>query len=306
METFGEILKQLRKEKSISQQELANLADCNLRTIIRIENNQTQVSHYMIQTLNNIFNIDVNNYNSILLEYGSYENYILCKKARNIIINRDFSQIPNLVNEFKNKNNLTYTFNLWGYYTNVVNFLYVENNKSKALDLILECFSLTNVNDFTGVNLDNIYIDPYLSLLILSCGVLDMNGYFNISAKLTKALFDYFSNNIFCNEYSLYKFDFDFRRKYISIINNYAHICFENNELNKCIDLVDLGLAKCKEFETLHAIEYLYCLQFQSLFLLKDYEKSKKSLGNFKLFCEFKNNYSLYEKILNKFSFNLE
>ncbi len=306
METFGEVLQSLRNSKSFTQEQLATLANCSKRTIMRIENNQITIAPHLMYTLSNIFNIDLNQYNNIITDYGSYENYILCKKTRLAIIKRDFNQLSSIVDEFIINDDSTETFKLWSTYANTVKSLYIENNLVKTLNLLLKSFSVDNINDLLNFEISNIYSDPYSSMIISLCGVLDMNGYTTIAAHLTEFIFNIFKNNIFSEGLTLYQFDFDFRRKYISVINNYAHVCFENNELEKCLELVTFGIDKCKEFETLHAIEYLYCLQCQAFYLLHNYSGCKESLTFFETFCKLKNNYALYEKIFNKYEFKFD
>ncbi len=306
MHSFGEVLQSLRISKSFTQADLASLANCSTRTIMRIENNQINIAPHLLYTLSNIFNLDLNQYNNIILDYGSYENYILCKKTRTIIITRDFNQLPFIIDEFVINDNSTETFKLWFNYASVVKSLYIDNDKSTALKLLLHSFSLITVPDFLTFEIDNIYSDPYTSLLILSCGVLDMNGYISQSNHLTKLLFDTFKNNIFSEDKTLNQYDFDFRRKYITIINNYAHVCFENDDIETALYLVNFGIEKCIEFQTLHSIEYLYCLQCQALYILKDYELCKESLNFFNMFCKLKNNSSLYKKIISKYNFTFD
>ncbi len=306
MDTFGEILQKLRISKSISQEDLGILANCSTRTIMRIENNQVTISPHLMHTISNIFNIDLNQYNSIVLDYGSYENYILCKQIRTTIIKREFNQLSSIIDELTINETSTEIVILWATYANAVKLLYIENDSIKTLDFLIQSFHINDVSDFSTLEINNVYCEPYTSILILLCGVLDINGHTFISNHLTKVIFDIFNKDIFSENLILYQFEFDFRRKYITLINNYAHVCFENNEIEKCLELVSLGIEKCKEFETLHAIEYLYCLQCQALYLLHDYESCKESLTFFETFCKLKNNYTLYEKIFNKYKFKFD
>jgi len=59
MNEIGDKIKELRKNKGLSQEELAESAGVNLRTIQRIENNESEPRGYTLNQISKVLDIDV-------------------------------------------------------------------------------------------------------------------------------------------------------------------------------------------------------------------------------------------------------
>ncbi len=66
MEDIGQKIKSIRKQKGLSQEELADLAKVNLRTIQRIENNESEPRGKTLQLICDVLNVNIED----ILEYG--------------------------------------------------------------------------------------------------------------------------------------------------------------------------------------------------------------------------------------------
>jgi len=75
MKNIGDKLKEVRKTKGLSQEELADLAKINLRTIQRIESNKSEPRGNTINQICNVLEINIED----ILDYGKEEdnNYLV-------------------------------------------------------------------------------------------------------------------------------------------------------------------------------------------------------------------------------------
>lgn len=69
MKGIGSKIKDIRRHQGLSQEELADLAKLNLRTIQRVENNSNQPNGKTIKLLCNALNINIED----IVEYGKTE-----------------------------------------------------------------------------------------------------------------------------------------------------------------------------------------------------------------------------------------
>ena len=66
---FGKLLKEIRKNNNINQEELANLSFINVKTISNMENGKVDIDLDKLEILSEIFNVDlVERYLYLLLD----------------------------------------------------------------------------------------------------------------------------------------------------------------------------------------------------------------------------------------------
>jgi transcriptional regulator with XRE-family HTH domain len=69
METIGEKILEIRKQKGLTQEELADLAKINLRTLQRIEKNETEPRGNTLKMLCNVLELNIGD----IIDYGKRE-----------------------------------------------------------------------------------------------------------------------------------------------------------------------------------------------------------------------------------------
>lgn len=296
----GETIKKLRKENKYSQDKLAKLANCSRRTIIRIEKNDVPIDDFMEDKFNIIFNIDLKEYNKITSLYNDYSTYQNCILLKNAILSANYDSIISYNEKFKK----LVSFQkgeplLLLTYSDILILITLHNKLDEALKLALMVLKITGIDELFLLLKTNILSDSTYSIIIAITSILDSLGDTKTSYTLTQSLYEHFNTFIFNEKYLLSNQRYDFVRKYITIVNNYADSCFEMNELSKANKLLDIGIDTAIKYESTHSIEYLYALKTEINYLLGDITQSKENFDIFYSLCKFKNNTRFLEKKMN-------
>ncbi len=297
MYSLGKILYELRTNSDMSRRKLALMLDCTEITIKRIEEGQSKFSDYMIEQVNKIFDINVYEYYGITSRYGSYKAYIKCKKLKTAIDTYNFESIEFYIKQFETD----IDFSVGDPYLLLCYAkIFICDDTENSIKL---CYSALNVSNFTEVLnvIGNVKLNNniYSILIVLNANLVELNlidDAFNLSEKL----YLHFKEVIFHNEIRLEKYHFDTQKKFISIINNYAHLNYMNKSYEKALDILEEGISSCVTFNTLHGIEYLYLLKMEVYYALGNIEESLKFKNCFMVFCDAKGNKLLFEKIKKK------
>ncbi len=83
MKTLGQLLKNLRVERHLTQSELANILNYSRKQIVRIENDIQSPSIKLLHTLSKTYNVDLLKY--MTLEKEGVDNYVQLLELRNVI-----------------------------------------------------------------------------------------------------------------------------------------------------------------------------------------------------------------------------
>ncbi len=294
MDSLGKILYELRTNSDMSRRKLALLLDCTEITIKRVEEGTSKFSDYMIEQVNKIFDINIYEYYGIISRYGSYKTYIKCKKLKLAMDTYDFKNLEFYINEYILDKDFQEgdPFLLLSYAQ-----IIISTDTENSLRL---CYTALKVSSFDEVLnvVGNIKLNNniYAILIALSANLEEQNKT-DKAYIISEKLYIHFKEIIFHNEIRLEKYDFDTQKKYISIINNYAHLNYINKSYVKALEILDEGISNCVDFNTLHGLEYLYLLKMEIYYALGNVAKSLKYKNYFEVFCETKGNKPLFEKI---------
>ncbi len=297
MDNLGQILYELRTNSDMSRRKLALMLDCTEITVKRVEEGTSKFSDYMIEQVNKIFDINIYEYYGIISRYGSYKAYIKCKKLKTAIDTYDSEELKYCIKEYSLDEDFIEgdPFLLLCYAKIITS---VDAEISTKL-----CYSALNISSFDevlniigNVKLNN---NVYAILIALNANLEERNN-LDDAFSLSETLYLHFKNVIFHNEIRLEKYNIDTQKKFISIINNYAHLNFINKFYDKALEILDEGIANCVDFNTLHGLEYLYLLKMEVYYAFSNIEESIKFKNYFTVLCEIKGNNQLLNKFSNK------
>ncbi len=277
--TFGQLLKELRKSKYFTQEDLALRTGYSKDTIRGIENDRLKASSTLINKLSYIFNIDLNKYFyaiendvPVLLENTYYS-------FRNAIESNDIHILEKLISEhsndiyFKSGRGLELI-----YYSQAM--CYYNDNKQKALALALKALSVNNLSIDT-LNLTNEIYTITTYNLIGFVGVLyfDM-GHVELSENILFDLYNklksyFFSDSTFLN-YNL----LETIRLYIILINNLATIEIEKRNFTVALEYINEAIDFCiKNYKT-NLLSNLYFTKFECYYHLERFEEAVNIFEN--------------------------
>ncbi|PCJ67445.1 MAG: DNA-binding protein [Bacteroidetes bacterium] len=162
MQEIGEKIREIRKKKGLSQEELAELAQVNLRTIQRIENNESEPRGITLKLICDVLDVRIED----ILDYGkkidqSYLTYFHLSVLASIVIPFGNFVLPYIL-WLNNKDRI---IGLDKIGANLLNFQIVWSGLSYLLILI---FAFTKINHwdyadmlfyaFVGLNLINMVL----------------------------------------------------------------------------------------------------------------------------------------------------
>ena len=116
--SFGKILKELRTERKVTQQELSDYLDISKSMISMYESNQRKPSYEMLEAIADFFNVDMNRLygassNSYYIdpavnakaEYARTQEGILLDAAKDLT-DEELESVINIVNQIRNRNKI--------------------------------------------------------------------------------------------------------------------------------------------------------------------------------------------------------
>ncbi len=98
---IAKMLREMRKNKGLTQQELANNINYSIRQIKRSESENSVISGDFINALSEYYNIDMEKNLYIITKFGSVDSYNKYKELRKFIEDRDIEKIKIGVNKVK-------------------------------------------------------------------------------------------------------------------------------------------------------------------------------------------------------------
>jgi len=114
--SFGKILKELRTERKVTQQELSDYLDISKSMISMYESNQRKPSYEMLEAIADFFNVDMNRLygapsNAYYIdpavnakaEYARTQEGILLDAAKDLT-DEELESVINIVNQIRNRN----------------------------------------------------------------------------------------------------------------------------------------------------------------------------------------------------------
>ncbi len=285
--SLGKLFKELRLKRGITQAELSSKTGYSVRQLSRLENDNTQITNEIIDTLSIFYNVDIQAYMSILNKFSNPNSYTSYINTRDIVENNNFDKLEL---EFSKLDNLS------------------DFQTGELLQLKLYCralISAMNYGDYTSSNsscynaLDVFNYGDYITslkvgaltemsypvLLLLSYNFSQLDEH-ELSHELSFELFQHFHNFIF-SDYLPIKVDmYHMKKYYIASANNLAQSYFEQLNFEKALEHIDVAIKLSHAFKINLYSHYLFQLKFESLFHLNDLGESKKFLTLFEYTCE--------------------
>ncbi len=304
MNNLGNIVKILRKLHKLTQEEFADKVGCSKKTIYRIEKNEVSISPFQLQAFNIFFNLNIEDFVSLINKYNDYETYQNYMLLRNSI----FSGDQNLIKKY-----YTMFCDLDGFQKNEPKFLIfnakllldIENKKDNNI-IINEIFEFLNYESFNHLlhDIESDILPEYcFSILNILTVLYDYNDEFRKSYKLSKKLYEYFNRMISLENISPHKYDYILVRKFLAYSTNYADNLFINKEFEKCSEILDKSINILQIFECTHSAQYIYALKCSVSYELSDIKTSKKYKCLLIAICTLRDYNDFLEKKLNELQY---
>ncbi len=272
---LGSLVKQLRTEKNLSQEQLADIIECSRRHFLRIESGEVFPSRFLLKNLSDYFQVDFASYLQILTNFSSVENYNLYNKMRDAIGYSNIEEMEAIVSEYQN-NYTTLdqsTQQMYHQCNALINVLKKRDWKT-AENFCLESIKL-DIADFSLENpMTDKYNNPtYLSLNSLA-SVLSYQGKKLEAKTLFKKLIDNLEKNFINCSYEI-AYTVTITNVYISSLNNYATILVDENNFAKAMNLADKALDFSFKNDSLFLVGYLNFIKVEILYQNQEYTQAQ-------------------------------
>ncbi len=285
--SIGNLLKQLRKRRGLTQKELSDRIGYGVRQIIRFENDKVDINDEVADILSRFYNIDLNAYLSVEKKFDNPDSYEKYVNLRSIIENNGLSKLEEEYNKLCNNPDFMHgeQLQLMLYCKGLI-LTHNYGNYKESIKMCFRALEVYNYNDYINSLRNDVLTEmtyPLLFLLGYNYCQLDENDrYF----ELTEELYNHFTNFVFNTSVPL-KSDMYHMKKYYTVsTNNLAHVYFDLKDYNKSLELINEAIDLSNKFRINLHIHYFIMLKSEIFYMLGDIENAKKFYNIFEYVCE--------------------
>lgn len=293
--TIGSLIKTLRVEKKLSQEELATLCGYSRSVISMVECDNREPTEELYHLLSSILDFDFISLSNKIHNFHNLEHYLLAMELINLIDLDDDNKIASLlsndiiVNEFNYGEPL-----LIKQYCHLLVLLYLENDIDTALTNCCEILEIdiNNLSNFTPkINMPN----QYYSIIVALTFCFYKQNNLELCLLLNKILIDFLEKTYFNNNINFYALDFYYKKLYITSLNNQADILHNSNNNNLALETCNKAIFKCHTLNILNILPMLLKLKVDILCTLNDIINAKETYIDFKSICRLTNNLAYFD-----------
>lgn len=284
--SLGQLLKDIRKENKYTQEDVAKALFMSRRTLIRIENDETEPTIELLSQLSDLYRT---NLLSLIYEKIKFKNASamhIIQNLENICMNSNYDSIKSVLKDLysicekdpENKNLLQYYYTYCGFY-------YVNSSKmdlNLAIEFLNRALTIFNKNFIISEYKDFVYSDIELRAL---CAL-------SLAYKKRDKTDEY--EDIL--EYS-FKTLKKISSTYFILGNQYASSLTFQSRIDESLSLVDKLIEKAKKYNHQVFLPLLFYLNFLNYNIVKDYEKSDQYLISAIALADVYSSYDLKNRI---------
>ncbi len=274
--SFGETIRNIRKELQLTQNDVSELSGINMETIRRIENGKVVPKFETLDLLSSIYKKDIND---LFLKYRIY-NYSYYYEIKNRIEAKfDRNDFKTVETELKELNILLKYINN-SFYKNLITqlslltesaILYNEaKNVDDALDKLTQAMKISsplfNLNDYKSF----VYSSMEIRILMNICSVLYLS---NHTEKYIEIM-----------EFCLKSADSN-DEVYPKICGALAGIYIKNKNFKKALELCDAAIKACQHSRNLNNLNLFYYMKGVAEYIL-GMDEYRKSMDTSIILCE--------------------
>ncbi len=297
MQSLGEIISIIRKEKNIKQETLALELNCSRQFISQMEIGKKNVPDYFLIPLSKILNYDFVSLRNNIDTYQTITHYKVAKKLISAIEHEDYSNISMILQYDVVQNEFDYGYAkiLKLYCLALIEYV-INGNYNAALDISLNIFSMDSIDDIDSFSLSVFEGERYYSSILIMCSSLRVLGYNKLSSKVLKQSIKFFEQNYFNDILEVYTVNHFFKRLYIALLNNYSNLLVECNNYNKAYDYIQKGLDFAYRQQIIYTVDYLLDLKVKVLIKMNKVSEAKEAFNQFHVICTIIGNISFFQK----------
>ncbi len=298
---LGLLLKDLRLQKGINQDELANIVGYSIRQIQRFESDNPKMTRESIKILSEFYNVDLNNYIKLSDSFLNQDDYNKFFNLRKLIEYSEYDKMQIAYDTLKNDESFQDGEKLQlVLYCKAVLLSRVNNNYVESNELCYQALSIFNYDNYIEVLRRDLLTEisyPVLALIRYNLIKLDME---KSSNTLTTAMYKHFKDIVFGKPFPLKADMQKLQTYYIASIYNLSNMFYNHNKHISALITINKSIELSNQFGVLSFVPYLYRLKFKIYYMMDDIENSKKFFSTFKNMCEITNHLKYYDEVIVK------
>lgn len=304
MVKFGDIVKQVRKDKDLSYVKLENMSGISKRQIQRIEKSDiVEGKLNTLQALSNSLEIDLVEYAMVFTDFRDFREFKLYVRLRELIENYEYNELEQFLDKLKdthNQGNNSAAYNQLILYGHSILCVTLHSDYRKGLRFCYKALGVSE-HDFCIQS-----IKKYL-LNDISFNVLSQIGSYSFclgekdfSIQLAEKVIDQIEYKYFNSDLPKTKVSTLIFRAYIALTNNLADMKFTDKKYEESIDLCEKCIRILNRHDNHYLLYMIHMLMSESYYLLENISKSFFHLNKSVSQCIITENYNYIDKIKSK------
>lgn len=274
---FGSLLKELRKMSRLTQTDACK-GICSLRQYVRLENNESEPSMYLVQLLSHRFNYDLLSYYKLIYCDQTLQANALKTEADELVKNGDYKKLQHLISaiqimpEFQKGENLQCLY----YYKALIACFYTQD----YMQAVNFCISGLHIEDtsITRSNLNGkISSNVGLSLLnTMACAFFKLSNTQKAIEIWSRILVD-IEKKMSAN-FSYYQSSIEFvKQLYLSTSYNIGIQKTLSENYQSAIEYFDKGIHFATQYNCTYYLTNIVRQKMRVLYTLKRFDEARKS-----------------------------
>ncbi len=291
MINIGKLIYEIRTQRNMTQEELANALFCNRTYISHLENNKRNLKKEFIHPLSKALKFNFTQFLHTSHKFKKLDHYLETNKILTLVDEMKYHEVKEILSNKIIKKEFDYGYPLFvKKYSTALTKAMLENNLLAAEKLLYDMLNIDSrdsVKEFTPIFYEE---ERYFSGIVLLSYVLYKLGRTDSSRTLLLNTVNFLETHFFSEKTIKDSVSIYLRKLYITLLNNYANVLFDLKELDTALLTCDKALTMFHEYEVNFSIELVLKLKMQILYEQKKYSCSQKIYNDFVAICRLKNN----------------
>ncbi len=298
----GEIIRYLRNNKKYTQKELADKLGCTREFISQLERNKCSVPKYYILPLSKFLNHDIQKLIKESDKYKKFNHYIISCKLISFIETKDNYEMSILLRDEIVINEFNYGEPeiLKLYCTSLVE-RFIKKDVKASIKTCMEILKIDKIDNISSFTLEFNMLERYYSTVLVLGANLDSLAMHKMHKKLIYNTIVYLEENIFNSTLPKSSISYFFKKFYIMVLNNYAHILFNDKKYLESLIYCNKAIKLINIYNMLFILELVIKLKVEIMYCLGNIDDAKRALVEFDVVCGITNNREYFEENLKEF-----
>ncbi len=300
---IGYILKKIRLNKSVTQQQLAEYCNCSKDNISKIERGIHKPAQDLLHSFSLFLKFDFITLNKKISNFKNYEHYLLTHEMIAFVDSKNLKGIEEILKKPVIQNdefNYGEPLIVKDYCTSLVLF-HIDKDYDKLLSLALKILNIDSFEDIETFVPEPQQHNYYYAIALSLGGVLNHQKNFKLLLTFQNNCLSFLENMYFNNIIPFSSIDLYYKKLYITVLNNYADTLYNLQNYEMSLEVCNKAINYSNTLYISNVILQLLKLKTFNLFHLNRLEDCKEYFAHFKSFCTINDNLDYFNDSIKGF-----